>query len=203
MELEDMKALWQQMDNKFEQQKTANERLFKYLLKEKSIKPLGKISGMEYLNVVSALLIFAALLFAIPHLGKAASVIACYTFLMLALLITAYLSVKNISMLKGIDIGNNPVNTVMEQTQKFKLLTKKFQLAYVILGPLFIGTASVVMFQVVHNVNILDNITKYMPRLGVAILAYTIIIIAVYQQSYFKNLRAIQNNLKEIEEFNR
>lgn len=202
MELEDMKAIWQQVDKKLEDQKSTNERLFKYLLKEKSKKPLNTISVLEYSNVIGSAIIFILMLFAIPYLGSTISIIACYVFLMLALAITAYLSAKNIQLLNSINVGNDPVNVVMERTEKFKLLTKRFQLAYVLLGPVFLGTASAVAYQVMFNIDMFADLGKYFPKLAVGIVIYTIIIVTVYQQSYFKNLKIIQSNIKELEEFN-
>ncbi len=202
MELEDMKALWQQVDKKLEDQKSTNERLFKYLIKEKSKKPLNTISVLEYSNVIGSVIIFILMLFAIPYLGSTISIIACYVFLMLALVITTYLSIKNIQLLKSIDVGNSPVNIVMERTEKFKLITKRLQMAYVLLGPLFLGTAFTVAYKVMLDVNVFADMGKHLPRLGIGLVAYTITLVAIYQQSYFKNLKVIQNSIKELEEFN-
>lgn len=201
MELEDMKQLWQKMDDVLSQQKVINDKMINYLLKDKSAKPINTISIAEYSNYYSSIAIFIAMLFVIPYLGTSIGIIACYLFLMVALAATVYFAKRNINAIKSIDLGNTPVSDLMVKTEKLKLEIKRFQIVFILLGPLLIGSACVVMFKVVHNINALEDISRLLPSVGIATVAYVFILVAVYQTYYFKNIKTIQSNLAEAENY--
>lgn len=203
MELDDMKQMWQKMDDVLNQQKILNDKMIDHLITQRSYKPLNTIKIAEYLNIYTSIAFFIALLFAIPRLGNSALIIGCYVFIMLALALTAVFSQKNVNTIKRLDknFGTLPVTELIKQTERLKLTIKKYQMIVIIGGPIAMAAAYAMMQQVVHGNFSYDIAISLSPRLGIATVVYFIIVIGVYQSYYFKNIRIIQNNLREAERF--
>lgn len=201
MELNDMKNMWQKMDDVLRQQSMINEKMLNYMLKERSAKPFNMLSNAEHFNFFSTLIILFASLFIIPYLGNDLGVIICYALMLIAMAATLVYSYYMLKQIKKMDPSTTPVADLVQRTEKLKLELNRYKITFLIAGPVLMFLAYVVMFKVVRGVNILDNIQKYTPIILIAIALYFIIFLAVYRTYYFKNIKTIQDNLREAESF--
>ncbi|MCB0700435.1 MAG: hypothetical protein H6551_11060 [Chitinophagales bacterium] len=201
MELNDMKDMWQKMDDVLRQQTMINEKMLNYMIKERSTKPFNTLSNAEHFNFISTIVILFASLLLIPYLGNNIGVIICYALMLMAMAATLVYSYRILKQIKKMDPSTTPVADLAQRTEKLKLELNRYKMTFLIAGPALMFLAYVVMFKVVRGVNILDNIQKYTPVILIAIALYTIIFLSVYRTYYFKNIKAIQDNLREAEIF--
>lgn len=203
MELDDMKQMWQKMDDVLSQQKILNDKMIDHLISQRSHKPLNTIKTAEYLNVYMSIAFFIALLFAIPRLGTSLVVMVCYILVMAGLALTVVFSQKNVNTIKRLDrnFGALPVTELIKQTEGLKLTIKKYQMIAIIGGPFIIIAAYVMMHQVVNGSFSYDISLSLTPRAIFAMIIYSLIVVGIYQTYYFKNIRMIQDNLREAERF--
>lgn len=201
MELEDMKQLWQKMDNAISKQQSISENILKRMLHERNVSKLKMISNAEFLGIVFGALMFIVLLTQITLIndgvGLTISYIACLFFTVL----TSVFSWYKVRFLSFLDKGTEAVSVMAEKAERFRLLIARERITMLLLGPVILGVFYVVVNYLVKGDNILNDIPTYLPRYLTAIALYSIGAPILYKKMYFSQIKQINNNLREIEQF--
>ena len=201
MELDNMKQLWQKMDDVINKQQAMNESIIKRMLHERNTTSLKNITNMEYMGIVITAILAVLLLTQMPRIGRETGVIVSYIISLLVCVAAIVFSWYKIQYLAGMSKEQLPVTAQAEKTERFRLLIAKERMVSLIIGPVIISVFYVVMFYLVTGINVLDNITKYMVPIIAAIIVYSVILPVLYRLLYFRQIETINSNLKEIEEF--
>lgn len=201
MELENMKQLWQKMDDSIRNQQTVNENIIKRMLQERNTTSLRSIANMEYMGIAITMILVVLLLTQMPRIGSETGVITSYIISLLIGVAAIIFSSYKIQYLASMSKEQLPVTAQAEKTERFRLLIAKERLVSLLIGPVIIGVFYVVMFYLVTGINVLDNITRYMVPIIAAIIVYSVILPILYRLLYFRQIETINKNLKEIEEF--
>lgn len=201
MELEDMKQLWQKMDNAINKQQNISENILKRMLHERNVSKLRMIANAEYIGLLFGILLFAILLTQVSRINDGVGLSICYIACLFFTVVTSVFSWYKVKYLSTLDKGTEAVSNMAEKTERFRLLIAKERIATLSLGPVILGVFYVVVNYLVKGDNILDDISMYLPRFLAAVAAYFVALPILYKKLYFSQIKQINNNLHEIAQF--
>lgn len=201
MELDDMKAMWQQYDKTLQENKILNEQLINLMLENKSRSAVKNILIYEYMGLALCILltIVYILLFntAFENTLLTASYFVSFAFIIGSLL----MFYKKYKMLSAMDPSKNSVSETAQITERLRLLVSKERLWTIILSPLIISSTLVVMAKWVKDIDVMDMPDVFLPRILIGIVAIIVSLLLVYKLLYFKSIKTIKDNLEEIKKF--
>ncbi|HEY9177783.1 MAG TPA: hypothetical protein VIN07_08840 [Flavipsychrobacter sp.] len=198
MDIEQMKQMWNKLDAGIDRQQSINAELVKQLVKDRNNRSLSNISWMEYLGIAVAVIVMMVFAVMLPKLGTTPLLVISYIICMLIMVITLVTGIYKLRHISPDDYSNRTVVDMGERIEKLRLFIAKEKVAALASGPVMIAAFIAVVYKFVHNINIFNNITAYMPRIIAGTIAYIILAALLYKQVYFRNINEIKNNLEEI-----
>ncbi|MBS1771362.1 MAG: hypothetical protein JST82_00790 [Bacteroidetes bacterium] len=197
-----MKQIWQQHDKLMQENKMLSERIVNKLLHEKSGSAISRMVGYEYFGVVfSSLLLMYFLLRANVMLVSTMMAIS-YLLVVVLTALSIVASAYKINILGKINFNTGTLIETAGKIERFRLWMLKEKIYGLLLMPfLLIGAFAVVTYWMT-GLNIYQNFLQYIPTAIIATVAATAIALILYRQLYFNNIKEVQQNLREIEQFN-
>lgn len=201
MELDDMKAMWQQYDKTLQENKILNEQLINLMLENKSRSAVKNILIYEYMGLALCILLAIVYILLFNTVFENTLLTASY-FVSFAFIISSlFMFYKKYKMLSAIDPSKNNVSETAQTTERFRLLVSKERLWTIILSPLIISSTLVVMAKWVKDIDVMDMPDVFLPRILTGIVAIIVSLLLVYKLLYFKSIKTIKDNLEEIKKF--
>ncbi len=200
MDLEKMKLMWNKLDASIDKQQAINTNLVVQMIKERNHRSLSNISWMEYLGIAVAVIVMTVFITLLPRLGDNPLLIVSYIISMLIMATTLVTGVYKLRQITDSDYSRLTIVDMNERIEKLRLFIAKEKIAALAAGPVMIGAFTAVVFQLMHGINIFDNIEAYMPRIIAGTVAYIILAALLYKQVYFRNINVIKDNLDELKE---
>ncbi|MFN4248313.1 MAG: hypothetical protein ACK4EY_11345 [Flavipsychrobacter sp.] len=201
MELDDMKAMWQQYDKTLQENKILNEHLINLMLENKSRSAVKNILIYEYMGLALCILLTIVYILLFNTVFENTLLTASY-FVSFAFIISSlFMFYKKYMMLSAIDPSKNSVSETAQTTERFRLLVSKERLWTIILSPLIISSTLVVMAKWVKDIDVMDMPDVFLPRILIGIVAIIVSLLLVYKLLYFKSIKTIKENLEEIKKF--
>lgn len=201
MELDDMKAMWQQYDKTLQENKILNEQLINLMLENKSRSAVKNILIYEYMGLALCILLTIVYILLFNTIFENTLLTASY-FVSFAFIIgSMFMFYIKHKMLAAIDPSKNSVSETAQTTERFRLLVGKERLWTIILSPLIISSTLVVMAKWVKDIDIMDMPDVFLPRILIGIVAIIVSLLLVYKLLYFKSIKTIKDNLEEIKKF--
>lgn len=198
MELDELKKIWQHYDESLQETRIMNEKIMRTMLHDKSRSQMSKILISEYLSIAVAAIVFIIFLM---NGWRVAGVLLPYIISLLFCAGSMVWSYRKIQYIGKTDIGNRPVTESLERLEKLRLMIVKEKLWFFILTPILVMSLVPVLQKWLFNVNALDNLWDFIPRILIACAAILACSLWLYKKIYFKSISAIVQNLKEIESF--
>jgi uncharacterized protein with PQ loop repeat len=200
MDIEQMKQLWNKLDAGLDKQQTINTELVAQMVKDRNTRSMSSISWMEYLGITVAVVVMMIFVVMLPKLGNTPLLIISYIISMLIMVITLVTGIYKLRHITPDDYSKRTVVEMSERIEKLRLFIAKEKIAALISGPVMIAAFIAVVYKFVHDINIFNNITAYMPRIIAGTIAYIILAALLYKQVYFRNINEIKSNLDELKE---
>lgn len=201
MELDDMKAMWQQYDKTLQENKILNEQLINLMLENKSRSAVKNILIYEYMGLALCVLLTIVYILLFNTVFENTLLSASY-FVSFAFIISSlFMFYKKYMMLSAIDPSKNSVSETAQTTERFRLLVSKERLWTIILSPLIISSTLAVMAKWVKDIDVMDMPDVFLPRILIGIVAIIVSLLLVYKLLYFKSIKTIKDNLEEIKKF--
>ncbi|HLO72251.1 MAG TPA: hypothetical protein VK167_15355 [Flavipsychrobacter sp.] len=201
MELDDMKAMWQQYDKTLQENKILNEQLINLMLENKSRSAVKNILIYEYMGLALCILLAIVYILLFNTVFENTLLTASY-FVSFAFIISSlFMFYKKYKMLSAMDPSKNSVSETAQTTERFRLLVSKERLWTIILSPLIISSTLVVMAKWVKDIDVMDMPDVFLPRILIGIVAIIVSLLLVYKLLYFKSIKTIKDNLEEIKKF--
>lgn len=201
MELDDMKAMWQQYDKTLQENKILNEQLINLMLENKSRSAVKNILIYEYMGLALCILLTIVYILLFNTIFENTLLTASY-FVSFAFIISSlFMFYKKYKMLSAMDPSKNSVSETAQTTERFRLLVSKERLWTIILSPLIISSTLVVMAKWVKDIDVMDMPDVFLPRILIGIIAIIASLLLVYKLLYFKSIQTIKDNLEEIKKF--
>lgn len=201
MELDDMKAMWQQYDKTLQENKILNEQLINLMLENKSCSAVKNILIYEYMGLALCILLAIVYILLFNTVFENTLLTASY-FVSFAFIISSlFMFYKKYKMLSAMDPSKNSVSETAQTTERFRLLVSKERLWTIILSPLIISSTLVVMAKWVKDIDVMDMPDVFLPRILIGIVAIIVSLLLVYKLLYFKSIKTIKDNLEEIKKF--
>lgn len=201
MELDDMKAMWQQYDKTLQENKILNEQLINLMLENKSRSAVKNILIYEYMGLALCILLTIVYILLFNTVFENTLLTASY-FVSFAFIISSlFMFYKKYKMLSAMDPSKNSVSETAQTTERFRLLVSKERLWTIILSPLIISSTLVVMAKWVKDIDVMDMPDVFLPRILIGIVAIIVSLLLVYKLLYFKSIKTIKDNLEEIKKF--
>lgn len=201
MELDDMKAMWQQYDKTLQENKILNEQLINLMLENKSRSAVKNIMIYEYMGLALCVLLTIVYILLFNTVFENTLLTASY-FVSFAFIISSlFMFYKKYMMLSAMDPSKNSVSETAQTTERFRLLVSKERLWTIILSPLIISSTLVVMAKWVKDIDVMDMPDVFLPRILIGIVAIIVSLLLVYKLLYFKSIKTIKDNLEEIKKF--
>lgn len=201
MELDDMKAMWQQYDKTLQENKILNEQLINLMLENKSRSAVKNILIYEYMGLALCILLTIIYILLFNTVFENTLLTASY-FVSFAFIISSlFMFYKKYKMLSAMDPSKNSVSETAQTTERFRLLVSKERLWTIILSPLIISSTLVVMAKWVKDIDVMDMPDIFLPRILIGIVAIIVSLLLVYKLLYFKSIKTIKDNLEEIKKF--
>lgn len=201
MELDNMKQMWQKLDESIERQNTINERLIRNMIYERTGNVLRMLTNTEHLGLIFGVLLMVFLILQAPKMTSSTSVLISYIFTLLIGLASIIFSWYKVQLLSKLDMLETPVTELAEKTEKFRMLIVKERFAFILLGPVLIATFFIVMTNIVNGFDILNHPDLFWPKAIIGTVVYIVILLGVYNRLYFKNIKAIRKSLDDIRAF--
>jgi hypothetical protein len=169
MELDDMKAMWQQYDKTLQENKILNEQLINLMLENKSRSAVKNILIYEYMGLALYILLTIVYILLFNTVFENTLLTASY-FVSFAFIISSlFMFYKKYMMLSAIDPSKNSVSETAQTTERFRLLVSKERLWTIILSPLIISSTLVVMAKWVKDIDVMDMPDVFLPRILIGI----------------------------------
>lgn len=203
MELDNMKQLWQKLDETISQQQTMNTELVMHIIKDRNRRTISKISAAEYLGIAVSVVVMMVFLVMLPRLGNAPLLVASYVICMLIMITTIVTGVYKTRYIAEENYSHKSVVDATERIEKFRLFMAREKIAALAAGPVIIAAFTAVVFKLMRDINIFEDITTYLPRIIAGTIAYCILAVILYKQVYFRSIKEIKYNLAEIGEMKR
>lgn len=201
MELDDMKAMWQQYDKTLQENKILNEQLINLMLENKSRSAVKNILIYEYMGLALCILLTIVYILLFNTIFENTLLTASY-FVSFAFIISSlFMFYAKYKMLSAMDPNKNSVSETAQTTERFRLLVSKERLWTIILSPLIISSTLVVMAKWVKDIDVMDMPDVFLPRILIGIVAIIVSLLLVYKLLYFKSIKTIKDNLEEIKKF--
>lgn len=201
MELDDMKAMWQQYDKTLQENKILNEQLINLMLENKSRSAVKNILIYEYMGLALCILLTIVYILLFNTVFENTLLTASY-FVSFAFIISSlFMFYKKYKMLSAMDPSKNSVSETAQTTERFRLLVSKERLWTIIFSPLIISSTLVVMAKWVKDIDVMDMPDVFLPRILIGIVAIIVSLLLVYKLLYFKSIKTIKDNLEEIKKF--
>lgn len=201
MELDDMKAMWQQYDKTLQENKILNEQLINLMLENKSRSAVKNILIYEYMGLALCLLLTIIYILLFNTVFANTLLTASYFISFAFIIVSILMFYKKYKMLSAIDPSKNSVSETAQTTERFRLLVSKERLWTIILSPLIISSTLVVMAKWVKDIDVMDMPDVFLPRILIGIVAIIASLLLVYKLLYFKSIQTIKDNLEEIKKF--
>jgi hypothetical protein len=201
MELEQMKQVWQQYDEKLSHNISLNEKIIKGMIVNRSKTEIGRILTWEYINASVCALLVVVYVAMWGQTPGVTGIFVSYLFSLALIAVTLVYSLYKISYLSRISFAQDPVATTRERIESFRLRMLKARVLEIIMFPPLILSIYVVVNYWVHQQNILDDLSTYAPRIGIALLVGIPAVLLVYRKVYFRNIAQLKESLKEIDGF--
>ncbi len=201
MELDDMKAMWQQYDKTLQENKILNEQLINLMLENKSRSAVKNILIYEYMGLALCILLTVVYILLFGTIFNNTLLTASYFVSFTFIIGSMFMFYVKYKMLAAIDPSKNSVSETAQTTERFRLLVSKERLWTIILSPLIISSTLVVMAKWVKDIDVTDMPDVFLPRILIGIVAIVVSLLLVYKLLYFKNIRTIKDNLEEIKKF--
>lgn len=198
MDIEQMKQLWNKLDETINQQQTINTELVMHIIKDRNRRTVNKISGAEYLGIAVAVVVLMVFLVMLPRLGNAPLLVVSYVICMLIMITTIVTGIYKTRYIADENYSHRSVVDATERMEKFRLFIAREKIVALATGPVIIATFTAVVFQLVRGINIFEDITTYLPRIIAGTIAYCILAVILYKQIYFRSIKEIKNNMDEI-----
>ncbi len=201
MDLEEMKAMWQQQDKLLQENKMLNEKLVTHLLQNKSGNAVTRMLNAEYFGAAlcGILTLFLVLR---PGVVTVSVLLAISYILSLAFIVASLvLSFYKIKMLRAIDFTRNSVATTAEQVNKFRLFINKERVAGLLMMPVLLITFMAVVTYYVDGQDMYQHFTYGLWRLAIACPLAIAGALILYRTLYFNNIKEINANLEEVKHF--
>lgn len=201
MELDDMKAMWQQYDKTLQENKILNEQLINLMLENKSRSAVKNILIYEYMGLALCLLLTIIYILLFNTVFANTLLTASYFISFAFIIVSILMFYKKYKMLSAIDPSKNSVSETAQTTERFRLLVSKERLWTIILSPLIISSTLVVMAKWVKDIDVMDMPDVFLPRILIGVVAIIVSLLLVYKLLYFKSIKTIKDNLEEIKKF--
>ncbi len=201
MELDDMKAMWQQYDKTLQENKILNEQLINLMLENKSRSAVKNILIYEYMGLALCILLTIIYILLFNTVFANTLLTASYFISFAFIIVSILMFYKKYKMLSAIDPSKNSVSETAQTTERFRLLVSKERLWTIILSPLIISSTLVVMAKWVKDIDVMDMPDVFLPRILIGVVAIIASLLLVYKLLYFKSIKTIKDNLEEIKKF--
>ncbi len=204
MELEAMKQIWQRYDENVQKNNSLNDTIIKKMLQQNSKNIISKMIGFEYLNLtisgILTLLLLAGGYYFLHLPGVEGILTLCY-FVSLVCAATALLAnMYMIYFLNNTDLSK-PVADNLIRMDKLTRFTTQSKIFNLILLPIFVLATVPVGRKLVYNENIFEKMHFWWPLLLAALTLGVIATVLLYRTFYTNRVKAIKENLNEIESY--
>lgn len=201
MELEEMKNMWQKIDQSMQESRILNEQVLKRMLQEKSKTALQRIATMEYLSVFTCAILLLVFGLQWWNLGNDGGLMICYILSMAFIVVAFAASVYKLQFLSTMKPGVDTVTTLQQKTEKFRLFIAREKVVSLVLMPVMLYVIYAVVNYWVEGVNILEHTDRFLFRIILAIGTGIAGGLVVYRKIYFNSIQEIKEHLQEIKEF--
>lgn len=201
MDLDEMKAMWQQHDKILQQNKMLNEKLVHHLLQNKSKTAVAKMINFETFGVAFCAILSLAFLLRVQIITVDPLLAISYCFMTLAVLASTGLSWYKISLLRKIDLANGTVTDIAQRIEYFKLVMTRERMWGIVGLPLLIIAGIGTVTYWVTGVNVYEDFMMLVPQIIIASAVGLVVMIVGYKFLYFNNIKEIRANLEEIKQF--
>ena len=202
MELDEMKELWKQYDDKLNNYNMVNEKMISQMMKEKSHDQIGRIMNIEYLSLaVSGLVMMVFLLRAASiNYTNTALAVSYWVTVFLFGVCTAWYAYK-LHFLQNTDLGNQSVLDATERMQRFRFMIAREKIWAFILMPFIMAAAVAVLFKWIHNIDVFVHWQGFALKIVLGYIFGVVLSYWAYGKLYFRNIKQIIANLNQIREF--
>lgn len=199
MELDQMKALWQEYDKNLQANTITNERLMKHMLKERSHSKLNGFAIWEYVSLTVMGIVLLVFVSMWRTAGKELQVAVPYVINVLSLIAIVSWNIYKLRLLQSIDPYTDSVTGTKERAERFRLIITREKAWTMVLLPVQVCLLIPVIHYWVHGSYFSEYIGAYIPRVIAGCIVGLVLSYWIYTSLYVKNIKAILANLKEIE----
>lgn len=201
MELDEIKNIWSQYDEKLNKNLKFNETLLQKMNLNKSRLEMQKPLIYELISAMLVFLFTAYLIaismriinepkFSVPGLIAAVITIIYFAF-----------SVIRLNKFLKLEYYDSSILKLQKQIANLKYTTSRFLKFELILAPFLVLTTLPIMFKVIHNFNVYENVLVA-SLVTIFVIACSIpLVIWIYKHLYAKKISNTEKLLKEIEAF--
>ncbi len=132
MEIEELKSIWQQYDNRLDHLEKLNKKL---ILETLSKKPQKKLNWIKYRSFFSIFMLPVVLTLGLHDLFRIENIdlkfIIGFLLTLVFVVVLSYLNIKGFMLLQGVDLSNNSILESARKVTEFKRLfvrKRKFNL---------------------------------------------------------------------------
>lgn len=201
MELDDLKNTWSQNDKKLTENLRLNEKLLQKLNLNNSKREMQKVLIYEFISIVIAVfVILFTISYSIYYLSYLRFSIPGFLASAVAFIYLIFGIIRTTGFLK-IDYFGSPVVKVQREILALKKRTLQFRKYELILVPLLSIPLLPLLFKVVHNIDIYQNVQMLVIDTVIILGVGYPSVIWVYKYLYDKKFKNAETLLTELEEF--
>lgn len=201
MELDELKNVWMQYDQKLTDNLKLNENILRKMSLDKSKREMNTPLYYEIFGVVLGVVFFLYVLNATIKFGEEIKYLVPGILTSMISLVFLIFSIIKTSLLTNIDYFNTPIVDIQRAILKVKqkyLQLKKFEF-YII--PFFVVAAAPILAKALKGMDLFAHPYRYVVGIFISLLIGYPLAIWIYKNGYSKKLKNVSSFLEELNKF--
>lgn len=201
MDIDSLKAAWQQHDQMLSANLQLNETLLRKANLKASRKELNKPLVVEILDVVCVILLIPLFGWLTFRLKADMVYLSAGLLLLLSLIVLLVVCLKTMAAFYKMDYFGSSVIQIQEQLARLRvrvLVKRKFELFFL---PLLVLPALLILLKVIQNIDVHDRPAFILVSGIIAMILSYVGVILGYKYLYEKKIKDVTHLLKEIRDY--
>ncbi|MCD8043401.1 MAG: hypothetical protein LUH10_10090 [Tannerellaceae bacterium] len=201
MELDDLKATWQEYNEKLDRNLRLNEELLRRVSLKQSHSEAKSLLSMEYLSLSICIVTTIVLMLVTLRIYTDTPYLITGIIAFIIFVICVYNNIHKIKVLSGINYYSSPVLEVQKTIVHFEQIYHKAKKTELLLTPFILVTALAILKKGIIGIDIFAQPIEFLASILFCLVICIPLSFWMYKHYYEKRIARIHEFLNSIEEF--
>ncbi|MCD8177423.1 MAG: hypothetical protein LUE98_08370 [Tannerellaceae bacterium] len=201
MKLDNLKATWQEYNEKLDRNLRLNEELLRRMNMKQSHKEVKSILSLEYLNIGIGIVVIIPLVIMTLRVYTEIPYLITGFIALVSFIITLYNNIHKVKALSGVNYYSSPVLDVQKAIVRFEQIYYKAKKTELILIPFILISVLPIFNRGINGIDEFTNPREFLVKILICLVICIPLSFWTYRHYYEKRIARIHEFLNSIEEF--